>query len=252
MKIAVAGGTGLAGAHTVEEIRRRGHEPVVLSRRLGVDLLTGDGLEDRLGDVAAVIDTTNVLTASSRASVAFFGQVTETLLAAEQRSGVGHHVALSIVGIDRVDIGYYHGKLRQEELILTGAVPFTILRATQFHEFAGQILVRASVGPVSIVPRMRSQTVAVAEVAAALASAALDPPEGRTVELAGPRIEEMTALSRRLVARGGSRRLVVGVRIPGPGGRAMAAGGLLPAADGPRGRVTFDEWLADADVSPWL
>jgi uncharacterized protein YbjT (DUF2867 family) len=172
MKIAVAGGTGTAGRFVTGCVREAGHEPVVLARSAGVDLTTGAGLAGALRDVAVVIDVTNVTTLSRARSVAFFGTVTGQLLAAGKRAGVRHHVALSVVGADPVRTGYYLGKLRQEELVLAGTVPGTVLRATQFHEFAGQLLA-LSKGPVAFVPRMLSQPVAAREVAAELVRLAL-------------------------------------------------------------------------------
>src|SRR6478672_10907419 len=143
MRIAVAGGTGLVGSLVVAEVRQRGHESVVLARSTGVDLTTGEGLRDALEGVDVVIDASNVDTLKRRVSVAFFEAVTGHLLKAEQAMGVGRHVVLSIVGVDRVDFGYYAGKVRQEEMARDGAIPATVLRSTQFYEFAGQLLERS-------------------------------------------------------------------------------------------------------------
>ena len=186
MKIAVAGGTGVTGRHVTESVRAAGHTAVVLSRSAGVDLLEGHGLADALRGVSAVIDVTNTTTTRRARSVAFFGTVTRNLLAAEQQAGTGHHVALSIIGTDRVDFGYYLGKRRQEELVLAGPVPGSVLRTTQFHEFAGQLLDRVR-GPVALAPQMLSQPVAAAEAAAALVGLALAGPAGLAPELAGRR-----------------------------------------------------------------
>ncbi|MEU3473853.1 NAD(P)H-binding protein [Rhodococcus sp. NPDC006774] len=139
MKLAVAGGTGTVGVHVVEVARQRGHEVVVLSRSAGVDLVSGSGLSDALAGVDAVVDVASTQTISAKESMSFFAAVTRNLLTAEGAAGVGHHVALSIVGIDRAPHSYYAGKVEQERIIRAGTVPWTILRATQFHEFAGQI-----------------------------------------------------------------------------------------------------------------
>lgn len=247
MRIAVAGGTGWTGRLVVDALREDGHEPVVLARSTGVDLTTGAGLDDRLTGVDAVVDVTNVLSLRGSRSVAFFGAVTTTLLAAERRAGVPHHVALSIVGVDRVDLPYYRGKRRQEELVLGGPVGATVLRATQFHEFAAQMLARK--GPLVIAPRMLSQPVAVAEVARHLALLAVGEPLGLAPELAGP--EEHLAMPdmvRRLARVRGDHRPVLPLGMPGRVGRQMAGGDLLPAGPGPRGTVTFDAWLAGQAV----
>lgn len=244
MRVAVAGGTGLTGRQVVEALTARGHEPVVMARSEGVDLVTGAGLDKALASVEAVIDVSNTVTVNRRKAVAFFEAAGRNLLAAEAAAGVRHHVTLSIVGIDRVGLGYYAGKLRQEELVTAGPVPWTVLRATQFHEFADQVLGLVP-GPVALVPRMRSQPVAVREVAVALAELAVGPPVGTAPELAGPRVEEMDDMARRLLFTRGSRRRVVSPRLPGTTGKAMAGGALLPTGPGMRGVQTFAQWLAD-------
>jgi uncharacterized protein YbjT (DUF2867 family) len=246
MKVAVAGGTGLVGRMIVDAAHERGHDVVVLARAEGVDLTTGDGLAERLAGVDAVIDATNLGTQKRAEAEAFFGGVTRTLLAAAAEAGVDHHVALSIVGIDRVDTGYYAGKRLQERLVADGPVPWTVLRATQFHEFAEQALGFVRVGPFSLVPRMLSQPVAAREVAQALVVLAEGDPVGRAPELAGPERLQMVDLARRLSKARGLGRRVVPVRLPGAAGKAMRSGALVPEAHGPRGRTTFTEWLAES------
>ncbi|GAA4363493.1 SDR family oxidoreductase [Nocardioides caricicola] len=236
MKIAVAGGTGVVGRHVVDVARERGHDVVVLARAEGVDLTTGSGLAERLAGVDAVVDVTSVATQKREAAEEFFGGVTRQL----QAAAPPHVVALSIVGIDDVDTGYYAGKRLQERTLAEGTVPWSVLRATQFHEFAEQALQFVKVGPFSLVPRMLSQPVAAREVAEALVDLAEAGPSGRVADLAGPERHDMVDLARR-VARG---RHVVPVRVPGAAGRAMRSGALCPAGDGPRGTITFDAWLA--------
>ena len=138
MRIAVAGGTGLVGRHVVKELREAGHEPVLLTRSHGVDVTTGAGLDAALVGVESIVDVTNVTTTSRKRSTAFFEASCRQLMSSAERAGVRHLVALSVVGSDRVDFGYYYGKRRQEELVLNGPVPASVLRATQFHEFAEQ------------------------------------------------------------------------------------------------------------------
>ncbi|MCW2772707.1 MAG: 3-beta hydroxysteroid dehydrogenase [Nocardioides sp.] len=243
MRISVAGGTGAVGRHVVEVALERGHEVVVLARSEGVDLTTGAGVADRLADVDAVVDTTSVATQKRAAAEAFFGGVTRTLLAGESEAGVGHHVALSIVGIDDVDTGYYAGKRLQERTLAEGAVPWSVLRATQFHEFAEQALGFVRIGPFSLVPSMLSQPVAAREVAEALVDLVESGPAGRVPDLAGPEKLQMVDLARRVSRARGLGRRVVPVRMPGAAGGAMRTGALTPASDGPRGRITFDQWL---------
>ena len=244
MKIAVAGGTGVVGRHVVREAEARGHEVLVLTRSTGADLMTGVGLADRLAGVEAVVDVVSTREQSRRKAEEFFGTVTRNLLGAEADAGVGHHVVLSIIGIDLVPSGYYQGKLLQERLTEGGAVPWTILRASQFHEFAQQALGFATLGPFSMVPRMTTQPVAAREVAAALVDLVERGPQGRVADLAGPEVHELVDLARRVNATKGLGRRVVGVRLPGAWGRGMRSGDLTPRADGPRGTLTFEDWLA--------
>ena len=241
MRIAVAGGTGLIGRMVCDAVAAGGDEAVVLARSVGVDVVTGDGLDAALVGVDAVIDVTNVTTLKRSESLSFFEAATANLLAAEQRAGVAHHVLLSIVGVDRVGWGYYAGKVRQEELCGASAVPTTVLRATQFHEFADQMLARG--GPVVLVPTMLSRPVAAREVAAELVRLAHGQAQGLAPEMAGPEDLEMPDMVRRLLRSRGRRTPVIGIRLPGAAGRGMARGGLLPEHDGPRGRETFAQWL---------
>jgi uncharacterized protein YbjT (DUF2867 family) len=241
VRIAVVGGTGVVGRHAIEAVRALGHEPVVLARSTGVDLTTGTGLIEALTDADAIIDTSNVTTNSSKKAVAFFDAATRHLLAAAARTATTHVVALSIVGIDRVPFGYYAGKLRQEQLLAESGMPYSILRATQFHEFAGQILDRVP-GPIALAPKMRTQPVAAAEVGQVLAELAAGPPTPMT-QLAGPQEEYLPDLIRRLLRARGSRKPVWAVRLAGKAGTAMATGGNLPTSDYRHGTQTFQEWL---------
>lgn len=246
MRIAVAGGTGKTGRKVVDQLRSEGHQPVVLARAEGVDLIQNTGLDAALEGVEVVIDVADFATMNAKKARASFGAATTNLLNAAQRNGVRHHIVLSIVGVDRVASGYYQGKLRQEELVRAGAVPWTILRATQFHEFADQILAQVP-GPVAVIPKMQSQPIAVSEVATHLCSLATGEPRQMAPELAGPRVESVVDMARQLIRRRGQRRPVIPLRLPGAAGKAMAGGALLPAHPGPRGQQTFAEWL-DAHV----
>jgi len=245
MKVAVAGGTGVVGRHVVREAEDRGHEVVVLTRSTGADLTTGVGLAERLAGVDTVVDVTSTREQQRRKAEAFFGTVTRNLLGAEGAAGVGHHVALSIIGIDLVRTGYYQGKLLQEQLVEAGDVPWSILRASQFHEFAQQALDFVAVGPVSLVPMMTTQPIAAREVAAALVDLVEQGPQGRVPDLAGPEVRQLVELARLVDRERSLGRRVVGLRVPGPWGRGMRSGDLTPRTDGPRGRQRFEEWLRD-------
>lgn len=250
MRIAVAGGTGQVGAHVVDVARERGHEVVVLTRGRGVDLVAGRGVANALTGVDAVIDVTSVTTLDGDESTAFFEAVTRTLLDAELAAGTAHHLALSIVGIDRAPEGYYAGKVAQERLVEAGDVPWTILRATQFHEFAAQIYDRATVGPFHIAPRMRTQPIAAREVAEHLVGLAENGPGGRVPELGGPREESLVAMVRGYARARGSRAWIPGIPLPGAGGRAQRDGSLLPGPGAVLGTQTFAEWLAAGTAPP--
>jgi len=214
MKIAVAGGTGTVGRHVVAAARERGHDVTVLTRSKGVDVTTGAGLVEALVGIEAVIDVTNLTTLSAKAARQFFQTATRNLLAVEERTGVAHHVALSIVGIDRIDASYYAGKLAQERAVAAGPVPYTIARAAQFHEFAGQLL-SAMKGPIAVMPKTLMRPVAAREVGAHLVTVAENGPAKRAVDLVGPRDEELADLARRQLAHDGIRRRVLEIRLPG-------------------------------------
>ena len=251
MRIAVAGGTGVVGRHAVEAVLDAGHEPVVLSRSAGVDVTTGAGLDAALQGVDAVIDASNVETTGAKASTRFFETATRTLLAAEERAGVGHHVALSIVGAAHAPAAYYAGKAAQERVLQARDGGWTVLRATQFHEFAAQVLDRAHLGSWHAVPAMRSQPIAAAEVGAALVRAAEAGPGGILPDLAGPQEEVMADLARRWLAATGSKDHVLEIPLPGAWGRSMRDGTLLPGPDATLGTQTFAQWLARTGGSGW-
>jgi uncharacterized protein YbjT (DUF2867 family) len=244
MRIAVAGGTGQVGTHVVAVARERGHEVVVLTRGTGVDLVAATGVAEALTGAEVVIDVASATTLDADESVAFFSAVTRTLLDAETAAGVRHHLALSIVGVDRAPWGYYAGKMAQEHLIESGEVPWTILRATQFHEFAEQIYERATIGPLHVAPRMRTQPIAAHEVAEHLVSLAEAGPAGRARDLGGPREERLVDMVRGLARRRGSRAWIPAIPLPGALGRAQRDGSLLPGPDAVLGTQTYPEWLA--------
>lgn len=243
MYIAVAGGTGTVGRHVVAVARERGHRVVSLSREEGVDLVTGRGLDEALRGVETVIDVSGPRTMSTKKAVDFFTNSTQNLLAAEKQAGVRHHVALSIVGIDKADSGLYAGKLVQEDSVRHGGVPWTLLRSTQFHEFVPMTVGVASLGPLVLVPQMRTQPVAAREVAEALVDAAEAGPGGRVPDLGGPREEELDDLVRAYLKRTGTHKQIAKVFIPGSMGKAMRHGDLIPKPGAAVGRQTFQEWL---------
>lgn len=245
MRIAVAGGTGVVGSHVVEAVRADGHDAVVLSRGTGVDLTTGAGLDAALDGVDAVIDTANVSTLSADAATRFFETATGNLVAAAARARVPHVVLLSIVGIDRMPYDYYAGKLAQERVVEAASVPWTILRATQFHEFAAQLFDRAKVGPLHVAPRARVQPVAAGEVGAHLARLAAGAPQGRAADLAGPREERLDDMVKAYARRTGHGGWIPSVSLPGAQMRGMRAGLALPGGGAVLGFQPFAEWLTE-------
>jgi uncharacterized protein YbjT (DUF2867 family) len=247
MRIAVAGGTGTVGRHVSADARGRGHDVVPLTRSTGHDLRTGSGLATALEGVDVVVDVSGEFTTSAARARSWFGRVTRALLSAEIEARVPHHVALSIVGIDAIDAGYYAGKLEQERLIARGPVPWSLLRATQFHEFAEQIVRTASFGPLVLAPAALLRPVAAREVASRLVDVAVAPPAGRVPDLRGPRAEDLARMVRRMLAADHDRRLVLRTPLPGAFWAGMRSGSLRGTDAARSGRVTFDEWLVEGD-----
>src|SRR5229473_2252038 len=187
MKIVVIGGSGLIGKKVVMNLRQRGHEVVAASPSSGVNTVTGEGLAQALAGAQVVVDVANAPSWEDNAVLAFFETSGRNLLAAEAAAGVGHHVALSVVGTDRLlASGYFRAKMAQENLIKASRIPYTIVRATQFFEFVGGIAESASDGHTVRLPPAMMQPIASDDVAAALADIAAEEPLNGTVELAGP------------------------------------------------------------------
>ncbi|TAK11714.1 MAG: NAD-dependent epimerase/dehydratase family protein [Acidobacteria bacterium] len=244
MRIVVAGGTGMVGRLVVSALGRRGHDAKVLSRSHGVDLSSGAGLDVALEGVDAVIDVTNARTTSPDEARRLFGGLTTNLLAAERRAGVKHHVLLSIVGVDRLTGSpHYEGKRAQEALVKAGGVPWTIQRATQFHEFAPQTLSWTRKGGTAMIPPLLLQPVAASDVADALAGLGAGAPQG-ALDLAGPGPEDLVDMVRRyIVARGESVTLIPSWR-SGLFGVESAGEWFLPGPGATLAPTTFQDWLA--------
>ncbi|TDV54833.1 SDR family oxidoreductase [Actinophytocola oryzae] len=245
MRIAVAGATGNIGRQTAAFLERDGHEVVRISRALGVDLTTGAGLAEALTGVDAVVDVTNAGATDRDESVRYFGTTTGNLLAAEERAGVRHHVLLSIVGIHGVEgNAHYDGKREQERLVSAGPVPWTIVPATQFHDFAEMVASWTEKDGVATIAPLLVRPVAPSDVAEVLAELAVGDPKGRYVDVAGPDTQDLVDMARRThQARGREVRLVP--TWDGVFGVAMAGSVLLPGADARIAPTTFEEWLAE-------
>ena len=244
MRVAVVGATGRIGRLTVEALDRGDHETVGISRTQGVDIYTGDGLETALGGVDAVVDSCSCAATERDEAVDFFSRSTRNLLEAERRTGVQHHVLLSIAGLTRVTgNAHYAGKRAQEELVERGPVPWSIVRATHFHDFAEMVSGWTERDGSATIAPLLIQPVAPADVADVLTEIALGPPQGRCPDLAGPEPQDLVDLARRTrAARGTSIRLVP--TWSGVFGVDMAGDVLLPGPDARIAPTTFDDWLA--------
>jgi uncharacterized protein YbjT (DUF2867 family) len=245
MKIVVIGGSGRVGSNVVGRLVAQGHDAVPASPATGVDTITGEGLADVMAGADVVVDVSNAPAWDDDAVLEFFTTSTRNVLAAEHDAGVGHHVAVSIVGADRLpDSGYLRAKVAQEAEIEAGTIPYTILRATQFFEFLGQIAEAGAEGNSVRLSTGLMQLVAVDDVAATVAELATAPPVGGRVELGGPEALGVDAWARRLFALTGDERTVVGDPRARYFGTELHGGELTPG-DGARiGATDFDSWFA--------
>src|ERR1700727_1209088 len=209
MKIVVIGGTGLIGSKTVAILRQGGHEVIAASPDSGVNTITGEGLREVLAGAQTEIDLANSPSFENKAVLEFFEASEHRLLPAEASAGVRHHVALSIVGIDRTDNGYFRAKVAQEKLIETSGIPYTILRSTQFMEFLGGIADSSAAGNTVRLPPVLFQPIAADDVAASVAEASLAEPRNGVVEIAGPeRVPFNEIVARYLKAVGDPREVI--------------------------------------------
>ncbi|MDH2428499.1 SDR family oxidoreductase [Sphaerisporangium sp. TRM90804] len=247
MKIVVIGGTGLIGTRVVDRLREQGHEAVAASPSTGVDILTGEGLGEAMAGAQVVVDVANSPSFEAAAALEFFQTAGRNIQAAEAEAGVTHHVALSVVGADRTTgVGYFRAKIAQEELIKAAAVPFTIVRATQFYEFVGAIADAGTQDGTVRLPPVLMRPVAADDVAATLAEVATGAPVNATVELAGPDALPMDELARRVLDAGHDAREVVTDAEAGYFGTKVDDHSLTPG-DAPRvGPTRFADWLAGA------
>ena len=245
MKIVVIGGSGLIGKKLVNNLRQHGHEVVAASPSSGVNTLTGEGLAEALAGAQVVVDVANSPSFEDKAVLEFFETAGRNLLAAEAAAGVGHHVALSVVGTDRLlASGYFRAKMAQEKLIKASKIPYTIVRATQFFEFVGAIAQSATDGQTVRLPPALMQPIVSDDVAAALAEVAVAKPLNGTVELAGPEPIRMDELVRRFLSANRDARKVTTDVHAGYFGTAVNDQSLTPG-DNPRiGPTRFEDWLS--------
>jgi uncharacterized protein YbjT (DUF2867 family) len=244
MKIVVIGGSGLIGKKLVDNLRKKGHEVVAASPNSGVNSVTGEGLAEALAGANVVVDVTNSPSWADDDVMAFFDKSTRNLLAAEATAGVRHHVALSVVGADRMtDSGFMRAKVNQENLITAGRMPYTIVRATQFFEFLGWIADSGTQGNTVRLSTAPMQPVAADDVAAALADVALAAPANGIIELAGPEKMSIADFVGRFLAAKGDQRKIVGDPEALYSGAKLDSRGIAPGANPRIGPTRFETWF---------
>ncbi len=249
MKIVVIGGSGLIGSKLVNQLREHGHDPVAASPTSGVNTLTGEGLAEALKGAAVVVDVSNSPSWEDTAVMNFFETSTQNLLAYEAAAGVGHHVALSVVGSERlVESGYFRAKIAQENLITGSSIPHSIVRATQFYEFVKGIADFSTDGDKVRLPPVLIQPMAADDVASAVGRIALGAPENGTVEVGGPERFRLDELIRRsLAARKDPREVIADPHAPYYGIQVKERT-LVPEDDAELGKIRFEDWIAQGNL----
>ena len=247
MKIVVIGGTGLIGSKVVEKLKAKGHEAVAAAPNTGVNTLTGEGLAGALRGASVVVDVSNAPLWEDKAVMNFFETSTRNLLAQETAAGVRHHVALSVVGTERMlESGYFRAKLAQEKLIKSSSIPYSIVRATQFFEFVKGIADASTDGNIVHLPAVLIQPMAADDVASAVCRVALGSPLNGTVEVGGPeqfRLDEF--IRRGLAARKDPREVVADPKARYYGIRVSETT-LIPNGDARLASMHFEDWLSPA------
>jgi len=245
MKIVVIGGSGLIGTKLVNRLRKQGHDVVAASPKSGVNTITGEGLPEALAGAQVVVDVANAPSWEDKAVLKFFETSSRNLLAAEAAAGVKHHVALSVVGTDRLlESGYFRAKMAQENLIKASKIPYTIVQSTQFYEFVGAIAQFSTVGQTVRLPPALAQPIGSDDVAAAMADVAVAPPVNGTIEIAGPeRIPLDKLVGRFLTATQDPRKVVTDVHA-GYFGIAVNDQSLTAGNNARISQTGFEDWLS--------
>jgi uncharacterized protein YbjT (DUF2867 family) len=249
MKIVVIGGSGLIGSKLVTKLREQGHEAIAASPNSGVNTLTGEGLAEALKSASVVVDVSNSSSWEDAAVMNFFETSTRNLLAYEAAAGVGHHVALSVVGSERlVESGYFRAKIAQENLIKGSSMPHSIVRATQFYEFVKGIADFSTDGNKVGLPPVLIQPMAADDVASAVGRVALGAPANGTVEVGGPEKFSLDELIRRALAARKDPRVVVADPRARYYGIKVEERTLIPEDDAKLGQIRFQDWLAQGNL----
>jgi len=250
MRIVVLGGSGLIGSKLVYLLRQEGQDVVSASHSSGLNTVTGDGLDEALVGARVVVDVTNSPSFEDKAVLEFFETAGRHIVAAEGKAGVTHHVALSVVGTDRLpESGYMRAKLAQEHLIEESPIPYTILRSTQFFEFLGSIAQEATNGQTVRVSPALFQPIAADDVAATLATIAVSPPVNGIVEVAGPDRVSMAELVKRFLSKTGDSRQVLVDSNARYYGTVLTNQSLTPGANPRIGSTTFEEWFSKSHLT---
>lgn len=251
MRIVVLGGSGLIGSKLVTLLRQEDQDVVSASHTSGLNTVTGEGLDDALAGAQVVVDVTNSPSFEDKAVLEFFESSGRHIVAAEVKAGVTHHVALSIVGTDRLqESGYLRAKLAQEHLIEESPIPYTILRSTQFFEFLGSIAQAGTIGQTVHMSPALVQPIAADDVAATLASIAVSPPVHGIVEVAGPERVSLAELVKRYLMKTGDSRQVLADSSAPYYGAVLNEHSLTPGAHPRIGSTTFDEWFSKSKLKP--
>lgn len=244
MKIVVIGGTGLIGAKVVKILKALGHEAIAASPSSGVDATTGKGLSEVLKGSQVVVDVSNSPSFEEKFAVEFFEKSNRNLAAAEKEAGVKHHVALSVVGTDRMTTsGYFRAKNIQEQLIKASRVPYTIVQATQFYEFLNSIAQSATTGQTVSLPPVSFQPIAADDVASILADIAVKPPLNDTIEIAGPERAPFPNLIQRYLKATQDESIVTADTDARYFGIAITEETLVPGKNPRLGTTTLESWL---------
>ncbi|MGX9119055.1 SDR family oxidoreductase [Mesorhizobium sp. BHbsci] len=247
MKIVVIGGTGLIGSKTVDRLRKKGHEVLAASPNTGVNTITGEGLTEALAGAQVVIDLANSPSFEDKAVLEFFETSGRNLLAAEAAAGVKHHIALSVVGTERLPhSGYMRAKAAQENLIRSSGIPYTLVHSTQFFEFLGGIAQSSMVGEAVHLPSVSFQPIASDDVADVMADVALATPANGMIEIAGPERVRFNELVARFLKATNDPRQVIADPHALYFGTELDDGSLVPGGQPRIGAVRFEDWLARA------
>jgi len=251
MKIVVIGGTGLIGSKVVEKLKQKGHQALAAAPSTGVNTITGEGLAEALAGAEVVVDVSNSPSFDEGPAMEFFRTAGRNISEAEVAAGVHHHVALSVVGTDRLqDSGYFRAKALQERQIKASPIPYTLVHATQFFEFLRQIAQFSMVDGAVHLPPVQFQPMAAQDVASAIVDAALGEPANGTIEVAGPEMFTLDEPVRRVLAQDGDPREVIADPAAPYFGVQVSERTLVPGPNARRGATTFDWWLRNVPPPP--